>query len=265
MIQGFKPNPLRNNTNGSQANFKRLSLRDVVIERLKQAIINGELIDGQKITEFELAEWLGVSRGLVREVIRELENSGIVINIPYRGTFVRALTADRVNELYTLRSMLEEYAVELAVINASAEDIARLRELINTMYLYAQANDITSLVETDLEFHKTLYTYSQHHLLKDTLDRLSGQTHLFIQATKAIYSLFPSLEEAAYSHSPIVDAIEKRLPELARSEIRKHICEVGERLVDILREKERIEDNLREISESVPADTALIPPAHPLF
>lgn len=266
MNQGAQPIPLKNKMNGSQGEFKRLSLRDAVIERMKQAIIKGELVDGQKVTELELAEWLGVSRGLVREVIRELENTGILVNIPYKGTFVRSLTSDRINELYTLRSLLEEYAIELAVVQASEDEIAQLREILATMTRYAQAGDVNLLVETDLQFHLALYAMSKHQMLIDTLERLSGQTHLFIQATKAMYSIFSSLEEAASSHQCIVDALENRDVNTARSVIRKHICEVGERLVVILQEKERIESNLSEIaSNSMDNADRKIPLPHPLF
>lgn len=265
MIQASQPPTLRNKIIESHTKFRRLSLRDVVIERMKQAVINGELVDGQKITELELAEWLDVSRGLVREVIRELENSGILINIPYKGTFVRSLTAERVNELYTLRSRLEEFAVELAIKNATDADISALYEIIASMKRYSLVNDANKFVEVDLEFHKALYAMSQHQLLIDNLERLSGQTHLFIQASKVIYSLFSSLEDAANSHLPIVKAMEKRDVSLARKEISQHICEVGERLVDILREKEMLENNLREVNPSLLIDPSIFPPTHPLF
>lgn len=266
MNQGAQPIPLKSKLNGSQGEFKRLSLRDAVIERMKQAIIKGELVDGQKVTELELAEWLGVSRGLVREVIRELENTGILVNIPYKGTFVRSLTSERINELYTLRSLLEEYAIELAAMRSSEDEIANLREIVTIMTRYAQAGDANSLVETDLQFHLALYAMSKHQMLIDTLERLSGQTHLFIQATKAMYSIFSSLEDAANSHLTLVDALEKRDINLARDVIRKHICEVGERLFDILQEKERIERNLREIAGTSRDDpTKEVPLSHPLF
>jgi DNA-binding GntR family transcriptional regulator len=265
MKPDFLSIPLQNSKNSPQNEFKRLSLRDVVIERMKQAIINGELVDAQKITEFEMAERFGVSRGLIREVIRELENAGIVINIPYRGTFVRALTAERVNELYTLRVILEEYAVELAVKKADDDGILHLRSIIDKMYRYAKASDVNSLVETDLEFHKALYALSHHQMLIDTLEKLSGQTHMFIQASKVIYSLFPSLDEVASSHEPIIDAISNRQVENARNAIHYHISDVGQKLVNILCEKEQIEKNLREISENVSSDASLIPPNHPFF
>lgn len=266
MKLGAQPVPLKRKFNGSSGEFKRLSLRDAVIERMKQAIIKGELVDGQKVTELELAEWLGVSRGLVREVIRELENSGILVNIPYKGTFVRSLTSERINELYTLRSLLEEYAIELAVIRASVDELANLREISEMMMRYAQAGDVNLLVETDLQFHLALYAMSKHQMLIDTLERLSGQTHLFIQATKAMYAVFSTLEEAANSHLVIIEALEKRDVSLARSVIRKHIVEVGERLFDILQEKERIEKNLSEMQGTGVDDPARkLPLPHPLF
>lgn len=213
---------------------KRPSLRNTVSNRLRDAIINGELKYGQRLNEVEIAQWLGVSRGLVREAMRELETSGLIVNIPYRGTSVIGLTPELMQELYTLRTVLEEYAVDLAVQRITDANIQELSAIVEKMRLSALAGDGMGVVDADMQFHQTLYSFSRHELLIEFLKRLSGQIQLFITATKIVYSIFPTLTAVADSHEPILDALRRRDPVLARRAVRDHICEVGEQLVSIL-------------------------------
>ena len=222
-IEDLTPTPL--------AEIQRQPLRYTVRRRIEEAIVQGMFKGGDKLNEAELARALGVSRGLVREALREMEASGVLVSIPYRGTFVKEWTPRSVWELYTLRATLEELAVELAVERATDEDLQELAELLEAMKGAAQANDVTGLVEFDLQFHQRLHQMTGHRLLQQTLQGLGGQMRIFIIATKAFYSPFASLEEAAASHNPILEALRARDPDLARQAIHEHIRQVGERYV----------------------------------
>ena len=209
-------------------------LRHTVRTRIEEAIVQGTFKGGEKLNEAKLCRALGVSRGSVREALRELEASGVLVSIPYRGTFVKEWMPRSVWELYTLRSSLEEFSIELAVERASEEDLRDLDLLVQTMHEAAQADDAAQLVEIDLQFHQHLHQMTGHRLLQAVLQGLAGQTRMFIIATKAFYSPFASLEEAAASHDPIVDALRARDPHAARNAIREHIKAVGERYVEQL-------------------------------
>jgi DNA-binding GntR family transcriptional regulator len=213
------------------AEIQRRPLRHTVRMRIEEAIVQGMFKGGEKLNEVELSRALGVSRGLVREALRELETSGVLVSVPYRGTFVKEWTPRSVWELYTLRATLEEFAVELAVRRATDEDIEDLAELVESMELAARKNDAAELVEIDLKFHERLHEMTGHRLLVQQLQSLAGQTRIFIIATKAFYSPFASLEEAAASHNPILDALRARDAGLAREAIHEHIRQVGERYV----------------------------------
>jgi len=209
-------------------------LRHMVRTRIEEAIVQGTFKGGEKLNEAQLCRALGVSRGSVREALRELEASGVLVSIPYRGTFVKEWTPRSVWELYTLRSSLEEFSIQLAVERAAEEDLHDLDRLVRAMHDAAQADDAAQLVEIDLQFHQRLHQMTGHRLLQEVLQGLAGQTRIFIIATKAFYSPFASLEEAAASHDPIVDALRARDPHAARSAIREHIQAVGERYVEQL-------------------------------
>ena len=216
------------------AEIQRRPLRHTVRMRIEEAIVQGMFKGGEKLNEVELSRALGVSRGLVREALRELETSGLLVSVPYRGTFVKEWTPRSVWELYTLRATLEEFAVELAVERATDEDIEELAELVEGMNQAARQNDAAELVEIDLQFHERLHEMTGHRLLVQQLQSLAGQTRVFIIATKAFYSPFASLEEAAASHDPILHALRARDAGLAREAIHEHIRQVGERYVDQL-------------------------------
>jgi DNA-binding GntR family transcriptional regulator len=206
--------------------------------RIEEAIVQGIFRGGEKLNETQLCRSLGVSRGLVREALRELESSGVLVSIPYRGTFVKDWTTRSVQELYTLRSRLEEFAVELAVDEATDDDLQELTELFEHMCAVAHDEDAEQMVELDLQFHQRLHQMAGHRLLEQTLQGLAGQTRMFIIATKAFYSPFASLEEAAKSHVPLLDALRARDAEAAREAMREHIREVGERYVKQLQVEE---------------------------
>jgi len=216
------------------AEIQRSPLRHTVRTRIEEAIVQGMFKGGDKLNEAELSRALGVSRGLVREALRELESSGVLVSVPYRGTFVKEWTPRSVWELYTLRASLEEFAVELAVEHATDADIEGLAALVEAMRQAARKNDAAALVELDLEFHQRLAQMTGHRMLVQHLQSLGGQTRVFIIATKAFYSPFASLEEAAASHDPILEALRARDAKLARDALHAHIQQVGQRYVSQL-------------------------------
>jgi DNA-binding GntR family transcriptional regulator len=213
---------------------RRQPLRHTVRTRIEQAIVEGTFQGGEKLNEAELSGALGVSRGLLREALRELEASGVLVSVPYRGTFVKEWTPQSVWELYTLRSTLEEFAVALVVERATDEELDELDGLMQAMRQAAQNEDIEELVDLDMRFHERMQQIAGHRLLRHMLKSLGGQMRIFIIATKAYYSPFASLDEAALSHEPILEALRARDVEAAQAAVSEHIREVGERYVEQL-------------------------------
>ena len=91
-----------------------LPLRDVVFNTLRQAIITGEFVPGERLMEIALANRLGVSRTPVREAIRKLELEGLVVMIPRKGAEVARITEKDLRDVLEVRSSLEELAAGLA-------------------------------------------------------------------------------------------------------------------------------------------------------
>ncbi len=89
------------------------SLTRLVLEFLRNRIITGEFVPGQRLNENELSSTLGVSRHPIREAFRVLESEKLVFSVPNKGTFVTELSAEDLTEVYQAREMIECYAVDL--------------------------------------------------------------------------------------------------------------------------------------------------------
>ena len=139
------------------------TLSDHIAEQLRQSIITDQLKPGQRIVEREIADAMQTSRGPVRDALKLLENEGLVVRYPHRGTFVARLSLQDAEEVYTLRESLETLAAEYAVKYATPEQIDELAQVVDEItaqikrgYNQSEATDL------DLEFHRTLCRISGH-------------------------------------------------------------------------------------------------------
>ncbi|HEC36293.1 MAG TPA: GntR family transcriptional regulator, partial [Anaerolineae bacterium] len=137
--------------------LKRESLRDAVIRVIEEALLNGELRPGDRIVEAELARQAGISRGPVCEAIRQLVGEGILVSYPSRGTFVTQWTPRAVEEAYTLRAVLERFAIQEAAKRITPEEIAQLQAAVDEMARSSRQDDIQTLTRLDVQFHEQLY------------------------------------------------------------------------------------------------------------
>jgi DNA-binding GntR family transcriptional regulator len=223
----------------SLSTVPRQSLRHSALHQIRQAIVTGELKPGSQLNELKLSQQLGISRSLVREILRELEASGTIVSIPYRGVYVREWGSRSVSEVWSLRSRLEEYATELALPRMAEADFRALEKLLDEIRSAACAGDLPELVELDVQFHRRLCRSAGHDLLCKMIEELAGQTRMIIAATMANDEVVPSFrEEQVSSHELVLQALRSRDVERARAAIRAHICGVGSVVSDHLRRQE---------------------------
>ncbi|MCZ4302490.1 GntR family transcriptional regulator [Microbacterium oxydans] len=144
------------------------SRRERVAEILREAITTGDLEPGQKLTELELAAQLGTSRAPVREALRQLEQEGLVVSYPYRGTEVLGVSQEEIeNVLVPVRIALERFAFDKAMSIVADEDIAALNAIIDSMDEAATAGDLARLADDDIRFHEAIVVLSgQQHCLQ---------------------------------------------------------------------------------------------------
>jgi len=216
-------------TDRRSARLERLEPRALsrrIVDQLKRVIIAGELRPGDRVLETDLAEQLGVSRGPVREAFRQLEQEGLLVSYPHRGTFVATVPDDEIDEVYALRAHLEAYAARRVVTEHRDEALPVLAELVEQMVSAAQARDLPALADLDLQFHDALLSLSGYHGLHRIWRSMDGLVRARTYATLSLPDRAELIEHTAASHRPIVDAIRSGDPEAVERAVSHHIHEV---------------------------------------
>lgn len=123
---------------------------------LREDILSGAIAGGTRLGEAELAGRLSVSRTPIREALSRLAAEGLIDLQPNRGARVATWSADELHEIFELRLRLEPYAVRLAVPHITAEDLATMSELAESMLRVGRPGgkqDLTAIVELNRRFH----------------------------------------------------------------------------------------------------------------
>jgi DNA-binding GntR family transcriptional regulator len=136
-----------------------------IVERLSEAIVSGRLKPGAPIVQSQLAAELGVSRAPLREALNKLEEEGLVVNVPYKGTIVSLLDRRDVEELRSLRLVMEQFAASLLIEHVTDGDLAALEQIFDEMKDAAQRGVEEDFDVADLKFHSKIFELSRHGLL----------------------------------------------------------------------------------------------------
>ncbi|MFC0218196.1 DNA-binding GntR family transcriptional regulator [Pseudochelatococcus lubricantis] len=214
----------------SAARLDNRMLSDQVASFLIREIMLGKLKHGQRINEAEIARHLGISRNPIREAVRRLEERGVLVSAPRRGTFVRTFTKKDIDDIFAFRLLVENFALENGL---AAMTDAHLREITSyavAMEDAARNNDEIALVENDLAFHLALCKLSDNHQTLHAFLNIQAELQLVITMAE---QRFETLEEAATDHWPVVRALETRDLDKARTALREHIEDSWSRLADV--------------------------------
>ncbi len=205
-------------------------LRERIADLLRESILTAELKPGQTMVESSLADQFGVSRAPLREALQILNAEGLIELIPYHKTMVRRLTRNDIEELYSLRSTLEAFAIKRIIENVSPIDLEALDVCCAKMVDAAIANDAQLVSVFDHQFHDTLITLSNHNLLISTWNTVSQRVHQVLALRDMRRK---DIEVMARSHIPIIDAIRSYDLPLATHLIEVHIATASDLIVDI--------------------------------
>lgn len=196
---------------------------------LRDAILDGDLKPGQPLTETELAAQLGVSRAPLREALQVLNAEGLVEVVPYRGTTVKQLTKSDIEEVYSLRTTLETFALQRIIERNDPEAPARLREIYELMVATAQQGNVNLVNEEDRRFHQTLIALSHHNLLLSVWHGVAMRVRQIMALRNRQNRDFVQI---AHNHLPIIEAIEQRDLKRATKAIQQHIASAADIILD---------------------------------
>ena len=204
------------------------SLAVEVIDRLREAILDGVFKPGELLNQVQIAAKFGTSRGPVRVALGKLEEEGLVCNIPRRGAFVTALDRKMVQDLYGLRVALEAYSAQLAVTNCTEDNLAYLEALVKDMQQAARQGNTTQVIECDLVLHQYLIELSGNTLLQQAWSNIKVQVRRCLAFRHHGYR---NLEEIADSHLPLLDMFRHRNAEGAARVLVEHTTDACKHLM----------------------------------
>jgi len=196
---------------------------DQLLERLQQAIVEGELAPGQKLREAELAMTYGTSRGPIRDALRRLEAQRLVTTTPNAGARVVALSEQQLLELYQVREALEGMTCRLAAVNMSQAQIDRLGALLETheKEIERRAGREYFRQHGDLDFHYQIAVGCGNQLLATAVCSDHYQLMRLYRRKFSAHRGRP--RRALTEHQRIFAAVEERDGELAEILMRRHI------------------------------------------
>ncbi|MEE8574388.1 MAG: GntR family transcriptional regulator [Thermodesulfobacteriota bacterium] len=205
---------------------KHLTLRERIVEFIKDAVITGRLNPGERVPESEIAERFGISRTPIREAFRQLESEGFLMMTPRKGAVVSPITGKDVREFYAIKSLLEGYAAGKACSMLSDKEIKKLKDLNADMTECARKNNVKTFFKLDNKFHDVFLSACGN-------DKLLALTHQLVQQFERFrvtaLSLPGRMENSARQHVKIIDALVSRDEVLASKLVKENAesnCEV---------------------------------------
>jgi DNA-binding GntR family transcriptional regulator len=203
----------------SAIRIPRSTFASIVTERLRAAIVNGSLKPGSQLSEVELANGFGVSRGPVREALQRLVQEGLLLSEPHRGVFIPVLTDDDVLDIYLAREALESAAIRSIVANdTSAAASQALDQYVTQMEKAEAAGDWETVGNFDLEFHVALVEASGSQRLQRMFSTVISETRLCLGVLTAADARADLVQE----HRQICDLMQEGKIEQALAVLRKH-------------------------------------------
>lgn len=151
------------------------NLGDQVADSIVSAAIHGHLVQGQRLIESELADAFGVSRVPVRGALHTLAGQGIVIPLPNREVRLVTITADMLEQMLSVRLVLEAHAADLALgaIKKNPKLLTPFEDAVDDMQRAFRKGSPFLAAQADMEFHRALYAASGNSMLLEIWDRMA--------------------------------------------------------------------------------------------
>ena len=208
---------------------KHLTLRERILETIRDAIMSGALKPGEKVAEPELAARFGISRTPIREAFRQLESEGYLTVIPRKGALVASFSAKDVEEFYAIKSILEGYAARKACSRLSAREINKLEGINEKLREIADEGDVRHFFKVHNSFHDMFIRGADNEKLHDMIAALMQKfQRLRLASLSKPGRMLISVEE----HEKIIEAFRSRDAVLAETLVQKNAEYGGKVLIE---------------------------------
>lgn len=209
----------------------REALGTQVANHIRDAIVRGDLVAGERLVETEFAESLNVSRGPVRDGFRVLEAEGLIAK-QGQGYLVQSLDERDIHELYSLRGALESLAMSMTMALEKKPDLVALRAVVEAMSNAADAGDSDEFARVDVIFHSMLCDLSGHRRLAAVWRQYEPITMALLRVTVLVDD---DLRVTTARHGLLIDLIEAGDSAAVLSELEDHLDGSRERMLEAWR------------------------------
>jgi DNA-binding GntR family transcriptional regulator len=224
------------------------TLREKILETIREAILKGTLKPGEKVAEPELAERFGISRTPIREAFRQLESEGYLTVIPRKGAVVTSLSERDVEEFYAIKSILEGYAAHIAAQRLADRDIERLEAINSRLQQLAEESDVKTFFRVHNEFHELFIRAAGNEKLFELISQMMMK---FNRLRMASLSLPGRMEISVQEHKKIIEAFKAHNGERADNLVRKTASIGGQVLIQSMAQEEGRQVEISVLQRSV--------------
>lgn len=217
------------------------SLAAAVERELERLILNGNFAPGARINENKLALELGTSRGPIREAIRSLEGTGLIVSVRNRGSFIRRLSVKEVREVYEIRAALFGLAGQLLAERITDNQLQKLTRLVVEMEEASQKRDFEAYYPLNLAFHEFIVDSAGNAMLAQQYRSFVKKLHLF-RARSLVQG--GGLTVSNKEHREMLASIAARDPTWAHKTHCKHVSAARDRLLSVVEADAKSQDSL---------------------
>jgi DNA-binding GntR family transcriptional regulator len=195
-----------------------MTLREKIVETVRNAIVNGQIPAGARVAEPELADRFGISRTPIREAFRQLESEGFITVIPRKGAIVASLSAKDISDFYDLKMVLEGYAARCATKVLTEKEMIKMESVNRQMETAAVKKDLRKVLLLHNEFHDIFLKACGNEKLHAIVQNMVMQFQRF----RLILAMRGKIEGSIRQHREIIDAFRKRNADMAESLVIKN-------------------------------------------
>jgi DNA-binding GntR family transcriptional regulator len=219
----------------SSVAIPRQSLTSAVAEKLREQIIRGEIPEGAQLRQDAIANQYQVSRIPVREALRQLDAEGLITIVPNRGAVVPALSPEDVEELFTIRALLEPEVLKLSIPELTEDDFANAESILrNYMDELRREQHVSAWGRLNWDFHSILYSRANRPHMMNIIRNVNANGERY---TRLQLYLTHGMKRANREHHEILQLCRKRDVKGACELLRGHILYAGQSLKQVLQER----------------------------
>lgn len=185
----------------------RRTLHNELLDRLRQMIIDGDMVPGEKVPEKDLCERFGVSRTPLREALKVLASEGLVTLTPNRGAMIAELTFEDLEEAFPVMGALEALSGEMACANITDPEIAEIRNLNREMIAHYESRNLRAYFRANQRIHELILAAARNQTLSTLYRSLEGrirQARFLANMSEARWA------QAVQEHQGMIEALAAR-------------------------------------------------------